>query len=208
MEDLTHSAVFKQAMLTNSIHSGGGNPASSQSEEASPPPPPHPHAPLHPTWPPSYQSSRPTSVPISGAFQSSISDSLVTDALMNQYGGLLASRRNPSVEEPLVPPPPPPPHPPPPSMHFQEYEALSNIEATMQDCYQGLLAQRRLGDFEFCDRGRLQWVEGESGERTGEATPFPFVSIADSINNGSNGTSAVSGANRNRETGYCSPLGK
>ncbi|CDS41714.1 homeobox protein orthopedia B [Echinococcus multilocularis] len=207
MEDLTHSAMFKQAMMANSVNSRGGNPTSSQSREASPPPPPqHPHAPLHPSWPPTYQSSRPTSVPISGTFQSSISDSLVTDALMNQYSGLLASRRNPSVEEPPIPPPPPP-HPPPPSlqsMHYQEYEALSSIETTMQDCYQGLLAQRRLGDFEFCERGRPQWVEGEDGERIDEVTPFPFVSGADSVNSGGD-NSAIPNANGNRGTGYCSP---
>ncbi|VDM27069.1 unnamed protein product, partial [Hydatigera taeniaeformis] len=92
MEDLTHSVMFKQAMLTSSAHSVGGNPPSSQSRESSSPPPPpppplplphphphsHSHAALHHTWPLSYHNSRPTSVPISAAFQSSIPDSLVT----------------------------------------------------------------------------------------------------------------------------------
>ena len=189
MEDLTQSTMFKQAILTNIAHSGGGNAVSSQSPDASPP-----HGALPPSWPPTYQSSRPTSVPVSSAFQPSIPDAIVTDALMNQYGGLLASRRNPAVEEAL------PQHSQPQSsVHFPEYEALSSIEATMQGCYQGLLAHRRLGDFDFCERGMPHWEEGEMAERDGEVTPFPFIDSC---------TNAASGAHASREKAYCSPLGK
>ena len=185
MEDLTQSTMFRQAILTNIVNSGGGNATSNQSPEDSPP-----QGPLPPTWPTTYQNSRPTSVPVSNAFQPSIPDAIVTDALMHQYGGLLASRKSTTVGESLTSP----------SIQPQpEYDALSSIEATMQGCYQGLLAHRRLGDFDFCERERPHWDEGDVGDRELAVTPFPFI---DSGNN------TASGANRDRGKDYSSLLSK
>lgn len=196
MDDLTQSAMFKQAMLSGNSQTGAGNTGSRQSPIS-----PHNHDPLHSGWPAgAYQGHRPTSVPASGVFQPPphpIPDSLMTDALMNQYGGLLRSGRNPSMEETSgAAPPSTSQHP----MHFQEYETLSTIEATMQGCYQGLLAQRRLGEFDFCDRGRPNW---DTSERNNSSEgDFQFGTGNEPNEDGR------SLANENRASEYCQSLSK
>lgn len=196
--------MFKQTVISGDVESGAGNTCSRHSLTASPP-----QDSFHSGWPSGgYQGPRPTSVPVSGVFQPpSIPDSLMTDAFMNQYSGLLRSGRNSSIGASSAAPPPPPPPPPPPlppPMHFQEYETLSSIEATMQGCYQGLLAQRRLSDFEFCERRRQTW---DNGGRSNEGVTFNFTSGGDSADNGVD-TVVTSIANANRESVYCEALGK
>lgn len=197
MEDLAQSAMLKHAMLSGNPQSGTGNTGSRHSPTS----PPTQDS-LHSGWPPgAYQGHRPTSVPVSGVFQPPpIPDSLMTDTLMNQYGDLLRSGRNSSIEEPSAIPQPPPQHP----MHFQEYETLSTIEASMQGCYQGLLAQRRLNDFEFCERGRQNW---DSTDRNNDGGSFQFSSGNESTDNGNNAANpSIANDSRNQE--YCQTLGK
>ncbi|KAM3176589.1 hypothetical protein ACTXT7_006210 [Hymenolepis weldensis] len=195
MEDLAQSAMLKHAMLSGNPRSGIGNTGSRHSPTSPPT-----QDPLHSGWPSgAYQGHRPTSVPVSGVFQPPpIPDSLMTDTLMNQYGDLLRSGRNSSIEEPSAIPQPPPQH----QMHFQEYETLSTIEASMQGCYQGLLAQRRLNDFEFCERGRQNW---DSTDRNNDGGSFQFNSGNESTDNGNNAANpSIANDSRNQE--YCQAL--
>nr|CDS29010.1 orthopedia [Hymenolepis microstoma] len=176
MEDLAQSAMLKHSMLPSNSQSGTGYVGTRHSPSS-----PLTQDPLHSGWPSgAYQGHRPTSVPVSGVFQPPpIPDSFMTDTLMNQYGGLLRSGRISSIEEPSATPQPSHQHP----VHFQEYETLSSLEVTMQGCYQGLLAQRRLSDFEFCERGRHSW---DGTERNDDSSGFQFNSGHESTDNANN----------------------
>ncbi|VDO08220.1 unnamed protein product, partial [Rodentolepis nana] len=195
MEDLAQSSMLKHSMLHGNQQSGAGYAGIRHSPSS-----PLTQDPLHSGWPSGvYQGHRPTSVPVSGVFQPPpIPDSFMTDTLMNQYGELLRSGRIPSVDEPSATTQPPHQHP----MHFQEYETLSTIEATMQGCYQGRLAQRRLSDFEFCERGRQTW---DGTERNDDDGGFPYNSANESTDNVTN-TANPSTTGDSRDQEYCQAL--